>query len=241
MCQLLGLSSNKKVDIRFSLKEFKERGKENYHGFGFVFYKGKKPHIFKKPSSLAYENIEDKNFAFKSKIIIGHVRLASCGKQSHENTHPFVINNLSFAHNGTVTSVKKWQLGIFKPEGETDSEYAFCYLLDKIYKKNDIKEIYKILSDEAKEIRKLGRFNFLLTNGEYLFAFGDNSLFFVKRKAPFQEVTLRDDGYHLNLKEIKNSQEKAIIVATEPLTKEENWQKIDGLKLFKDGNEVKIN
>jgi predicted glutamine amidotransferase len=38
MCQLLGLSSNKEVDIQFSLKEFKKRGRKNPHGWGFAFF-----------------------------------------------------------------------------------------------------------------------------------------------------------------------------------------------------------
>ncbi|MCM8832236.1 MAG: class II glutamine amidotransferase [Candidatus Omnitrophica bacterium] len=241
MCQILGVSSNKRVDIQFSLKEFKKRGEENPHGFGFVFYnENNDPKLIKNPSSLKNESIEEKKYKFKSKIIIGHVRLASCGKVSHENTHPFLIKNWSFAHNGTVREVKNWQLNKFKPKGETDSEYAFCYLLDKIYNIAEIDEVADILKREALMICKLGRFNFLLSDGEYLYAYGDDSLYFVKREPPFQEVTLKDDGYHLHLKEIKDPDEKAIIIATKPLTKEENWQKIRGLKLFKYGEQVEL-
>ena len=36
MCQLLGLSSNKEVDIQLSLREFSHRGKKNRHGWGFA-------------------------------------------------------------------------------------------------------------------------------------------------------------------------------------------------------------
>ncbi len=241
MCQLLGISSNKKVDIQFSLKEFKERGKRNPHGFGFVFYENGIPKLIKKQKSLKDEDIEKEDYKFKSKIIIGHVRLASCGSQSYENTHPFVIGKWSFAHNGTVREVKNWQLNKFKPKGDTDSEYAFCYLLERISGKETIYEIVSILKNEASEIAKIGRFNFLLSDGEHLYAYGDDSLYFVKREAPFQEVKLKNTGYHLHLSKIKKPDEKAIIVATEPLTKEENWQKIVGLRLFKDGEEIKLN
>ncbi|MEM5777978.1 MAG: class II glutamine amidotransferase, partial [Candidatus Aenigmatarchaeota archaeon] len=133
MCQLLGVSSNKKVDIQFSLEEFKLRGERNYHGFGFAYYKDGNACLIRKPSSLAGENIEENKYRFKSKIIIGHVRLVSCGNSSHQNTHPFKIDNWLFAHNGTVTEIKNKPLNRFKPEGETDSEYAFCYLLEKLY------------------------------------------------------------------------------------------------------------
>lgn len=245
MCQLLGVSSNKKVDVQFSLKEFRERGRSNPHGFGFVFYENGNPKLIKKPSSFQEEDIEKEDYKFKSKIIIGHVRFATCGGPNHKNTHPFVKDNWSFAHNGTVIEIKYRPLNKFKPEGETDSEYAFCYLLDRIHDKNDIKEIIKILEKEASEIIKLGnkkvKFNFLLSDGNYLFAYGHTSLYFVKRESPFPTVTLKYSKYKLNLNEIKSPDEKAIIIATEPLTKEENWQKFEGLKLFKDGEEIKIN
>jgi len=241
MCQLLGLSSNKNVDIQLSLREFRHRGKRNPHGWGFAFYLDNEWKIIKKPKSLAYEDIESQEFKFKSKIIIGHVRLASCGKKSHLNTHPFKQDKWVFAHNGTVKDImkeEKFQLSKLKPSGETDSEYAFCYLLEKIGQEKDINKIAEILQREAEKIKKYGRFNFLLSDGKILYAYGDDELFFVKREAPFQEVTLKDDEYTLHLAEIKSSDEKAILIATEPFTKNESWPKISGLKMFKKGEEI---
>lgn len=242
MCQLLGLSSNKPVDIRFSIREFRQRGRYNPHGFGFLFYKkdNTKPELIKQPDALNKENINDHLYFFESKIIIGHVRLASCGGIAHKNTHPFKMDKWGFAHNGTVSDIKKWELNKNKNRllGETDSEYAFLYLLEKLENVNNFSEQREIIKEESEKIRQMGNFNFLLTDGEYLFAFGDTSLYFVERKAPFMEVTLKDDGYTLNLNEIKSPDEKAILIATEPLTKEENWIKISGLMVFKEGEIV---
>lgn len=240
MCQLLGVSSNKPVNIFFSLQEFQFRGQKNPHGFGFAFYREGMPEIIKKPTSLAKENIITQEFNFQSKIIIGHVRLASCGGQIHHNTHPFAQGRWCFAHNGTVTKIKEFRLEKFKPEGETDSEYAFCYLLDRIYHKSELNEIINILQNETLKIIELGKFNFLLSDGKNLYAFGDDSLYYVKRESPFQEVTLQDTGYHLHLNEIKAPDEKAIIIATVPLTKEEDWNQIKGLYVFSDGEEIKV-
>jgi glutamine amidotransferase len=243
MCQLLGLSSNKNVDIELSLREFRHRGESNPHGWGFAYYSDGKWELIRKPKSLADEDIQREQFKFKSKIIIGHVRLASCGNKSHLNTHPFLKDKWIFAHNGTVRKImnnEEFQLGRFRPSGETDSEYAFCYLLEKIWQETNLKKIREILQLEAEKVKKYGKFNFLLSDGEILFAYGDNRLFFVQRKAPFQEVTLKDESYTVHLAEIKSSDEKAILIATEPLTTNENWKKISGLKLFKDGNELKI-
>ncbi|RCK75110.1 MAG: hypothetical protein IGBAC_1246 [Ignavibacteriae bacterium] len=67
------------------------------------------------------QNIAQKEFNLRSKIIIGHVQLASCGKKIHRNTHPFVREKWSFAHNGTVIDIKNFPLNNFYTEGDTDS------------------------------------------------------------------------------------------------------------------------
>jgi glutamine amidotransferase len=229
---MLGVSANKEVDIRLSLREFKHRGRTNSHGWGFAFFKNGWE-IIKKPESLFEENISDEIFNFKSSIIIGHVRLASCGNQIHENTHPFKIGNWVFAHNGTVTAVKKLPLKKYKPAGDTDSEYAFCYLLEKIEQTpGDIEET---IAREAGRIKEYGNFNFLTSDGKKLYAYGHSSLFYVQREAPFPLVELRDEQFEINLTDIKSPGERAIIVATQPLTTNEKWIKITGLKVFEDG------
>lgn len=240
MCELLGVSANQPVNIQFSLREFRHRGIVHYHGWGFAFFEENVWKIIKKPESLYNENIQEKHFKFKSKIIIGHVRLASCGNQVHENTHPFNIERWAFAHNGTISEIinhTNFTLGKWKPEGETDSEYAFRYLLHKL-EENFFTNTEKVIEKEAEKIKKHGKFNFLLSDGEKLYAYGDTSLFYVKRKSPFQFATLRDDQYEVHLGEIKKHDEKAIVIATEPLTTNENWIKISGLKIFKDGEEL---
>lgn len=226
--------------FNFTIREFHHRGKGNPHGWGFAFYQDGDWKIIKEPSSLSAKDIKDEQFKFKSKTIIGHVRFISCGSQSHLNTHPFKINNWAFAHNGTVSGIMEdlqFALTAFKPEGKTDSEYAFCYLLEKIG--NEPENIKEVLEMEAQKIRQYGKFNFLLSNGETLFAYGDDRLYYVQRKAPFNTVTLIDDQYSVNLNEIKSPDERAIIIATEPLTVNEKWKRINGLKVFKGGKEVK--
>ena len=240
MCQLLGVSSNKKVDVQFTIREFHCRGKDNPHGWGFAFHQDGDWKIIKESSSLSAKDIKEEQFKFKSKTIIGHVRFISCGSQSHLNTHPFKINNWAFAHNGTVSGIMKdpqFALTAFKPEGKTDSEYAFCYLLDMI--NNNPKNIKEVLEAAALKIKQYGNFNFLLSDGNTVFAYGDDSLYYVQRKTPFNAVTLIDDQYSVNLEEIKSPDEMAIIIATEPLTVNEKWKRINGLMVFRGGKEVK--
>ena len=165
MCQLLGVSSNKHVDIQLPIREFRHRGETNPHGWGFAFFQDNAWKVIKEPRKLSCENVTDSRFHFKSNIIIGHVRFATCGDHIHENTHPFTINSWVFAHNGTVKDIKNkngFELTKYQPEGETDTEYAFCYLLEKIV--GHPENIGEILKSESDKIRQLehGRFNYLL-------------------------------------------------------------------------------
>ncbi len=237
MCQLLGVSANREVDIRLSLQEFQHRGKRNSHGWGFAFYENGGWKVIKKPRSLDDEDITWSDFLFQSRVIIGHVRLASCGAQTHENTHPFQRGKWFFAHNGTVRKIKNYKLNKYKPEGETDTEYAFCYLLERIEEVPN-QSVEAILKREAEKIQERGVFNFLMSDGEKLYAFGDTSLYYAHRKAPFPSVQLCDDGYEVDLKEIKKEGEEAIIIAPKPLTTEEKWIPIKGLKVFENSREI---
>lgn len=238
MCQLLGISANREVNIDFSMKEFKYRGRSNSHGWGFAFLENRKWKVIKKAGSMDDEDITQEQFKFKSKIIIGHVRIPSCGGAIHKNTHPFSADNWVFVHNGTVRDVKNYPLGERRPEGDTDSEYAFYYLMVKI--RQDPSNMIKILKEESDKICKLGRFNFLMSDGKMIFAYGHDSLYYIQRKSPFGFVTLRDEQYEVNLADIKEQDEQAIIVATEPLTVNENWINISGLKVFENGELIKL-
>ena len=60
------------------------------------------------------------------------------------NTHPFVRRlwdrDWIFAHNCTVSGIIEepgHRLGWCHPVGETDSEYVFCYILEKLSSLHD--------------------------------------------------------------------------------------------------------
>lgn len=65
-----------------------------------------------------------------SSIFIGHVRYATQGDNTYQNTHPFVRTfrdrEVALAHNGTQRPVMERRDLKFDPLGETDSEYLFC-------------------------------------------------------------------------------------------------------------------
>lgn len=184
----------------------------------------------------------------KSGIFIGHVRSISRGGKEFKNTHPFKreLNGREyiFAHNGTLENYKNFEISKFKPIGETDSEYIFCYLLNQISKK----EIYnwedlsfEWLFNKLKEINRLGKFNCLFSDGKLLYCYHDikgyKGLYYLKREAPFTKIQLSDEDYEINLKEEKDPKQKGYIIASNKLTNEK-WEKFvrGELIIFKEGS-----
>ncbi|MEM4413070.1 MAG: class II glutamine amidotransferase [Candidatus Caldarchaeum sp.] len=243
MCQLLGISSNRDVDITFSFREWRHRGDErNPHGYGFAWWKSSELQIVKAASSLykARDVDTEEVTAARSQIFIAHVRLKSVGPQDGVNTHPFTApfegRLFAFAHNGTVS--KNRTLHRLQPEGTTDSEHAFLWLLEQLAGTREA-EFASRLTQLADEIRQTGSFNFLMSDGRTLWAYADSSLHFIERRPPYGGtlVRLKDDGYTIRLREVKRPDERAVLVATQPLTDEAGWQKLHAgdLLVIRDG------
>lgn len=254
MCELLGLNFNRDVVSSFSFSGFRQRGKDNSDGWGLAYYNSGKAEIIKEASDASESILADSiryNRFIRSKIYIAHVRYATKGDKSFENTHPFKkeLNGKEyiFAHNGTIENFREFKLDKFKPEGQTDSEHIFCYLLDRISEKgikswdeNNFIWLYNILSD----LNGHGKLNCLFSDGEYLFCYRDNyssvGLNYVLRKAPFDgDIKFKDEDFDMNIFLKKFPAEKGYIIATEPLTNEQ-WQEFEwgSLKVFKSGEMI---
>ena len=250
MCELLALSFNNPVNFKLSIKAFKHRGLKNPDGWGIAFYPDKAALVVKEPASSTSSellNFLSSYGRIRSRIFIAHVRRASAGSVAYRNTHPFLreLNgkNYVFAHNGTLRGLKRLKLGRFKPVGETDSEYIFCYLLAEIEKKRIAEwdcEDFEWLYGKLKELNELGTLNCLLSDGKYLFAYHDvdgyNGLHYVWRVAPFPKVKLADEDFEVDLQELKEPGQRGYVVATRPLT-DESWLSFTPgeLIVFRDG------
>ena len=188
-----------------------------------------------------------KDYPIKSKNVISHIRRGNRGKVSLENTHPFkrVIwkEYWCFAHNGEYKGIKKRKLLKFFPVGTTDSEYAFCWLLDKIILKYEIKPrslkgMFKYIEELCYELSKMGISNLLFSDSKHLYAFCSTNLYWITRKSPFKKAHLIDEELSIDFKEVTTKTDIVTIIATQPLTKYEKWNKIskNTFLIFKDGN-----
>lgn len=242
MCELLGMAFNQAVQANFSFRGFVHRGAQNRDGWGIAYYPGEEfvAQVMKEPleadcSSLAEFIQKDKNIC--SPVFISHVRYAT-SEVCYANTHPFyrVLRGREyvFAHNGCLNDgyQESLPLGRWTPVGSTDSEYAFCHLMNII--ENEVPawddEGFRCLEASMRDdVNSFGSFNCLLSDGEHLFCYrdklGHKGLHYVKRVAPFSHVKLKDEDFEINLSEEKSPSQKGYIIATAPLT-DEPWTEL---------------
>ena len=166
-----------------------------------------------------------------------------------ENTHPFQREMWgrywTFAHNGTLKNLQS-RLGAktrpFLPVGSTDSEAAFCHLLEILWEafplgQPSLDELYARLAVATAELARLGDFNFLLSNGEALFAHCATQLTYIERRAPFVTAHLVDEDYTVDFSQVTTPNDRVTVIATVPLTDDEVWTPIEPgrLAVFCDG------
>ena len=242
MCQLLGMNSRLPASLTLSFTGFSQRGGGTDHhadGWGIAFFEsdgsapGKGVRYFVDKESAATSPIAKmlRGYPIKSHNVVAHVRKATVGAVRLENSHPFVRELWGrywvFAHNGDLKDFNPPLHGSFRPVGNTDSELAFCWLMQELAKSHagvpSVHELTLTLRELVPRIARHGTFNFLLSNGQALWAHASTKLCYLVRQHPFCEVHLKDDDVRVDLSELNGREDRLAIVVTEPLTTNENW------------------
>jgi glutamine amidotransferase len=250
MCELLGMSASVPTDICFSFAGLTRRGGQtgpHSDGWGIAFYDGKGCRTFHDPAASAQSPIADflRGHSIKGEIVISHIRRANRGRVALENTHPFLRemwgHNWVFAHNGQLRGIKNLPLGTYRPIGTTDSEYAFCWLLGRLRERWDKPPADRALKTAiarlTAELGALGVFNMLLSDSRSLYCFRSTNLVWLTRRAPFRPATLVDEDLTVDFAKHTSPTDIVTIVATRPLTSDENWSPLpkSELVVFRDG------
>ena len=235
MCELLGMSANVPTDVVFSFTGLMQRGGNtgpHRDGWGIGFYEGRGLRLFQDPQASADSEIARlvQRYPIKSETVIGHIRQANVGAVSLANTHPFMREmwgrNWCFAHNGQMPDFAPAS-GIYQPVGDTDSEAAFCDILNRVRNacthECSIEQLLPVIVEACEEYRGKGVFNCLLSNGEWLFSFCSTKLAHITRRAPFGPATLKDADMSVDFQSETTPNDVVTVIATEPLTDNELW------------------
>jgi glutamine amidotransferase len=112
--------------------------------------------------------------AARPEIIFGHLRKASVGSRSINNTQPFISGKYMFCQNGTISDSEKIKLERnleSKLKGETDSERFFFYILQLLAKHKKINAA--LVKKSIKEAVVYIRENFDFTSLNMIFSDGE--------------------------------------------------------------------
>ena len=247
------MNCNAPTDVTFSFTGFAQRGgrtDEHADGWGIAFFEGgndKGLRHFVDHQSACDSPVAEliRRYPIKSRNVIAHIRKATQGKVALENCHPFVRELWGrywvFAHNGNLENFHPRLHAAFQPVGSTDSERAFCYLMQELAKSHagvpDVAVLTLTLRELVPWIAGHGTFNFMLSNGQALWAHASTRLHYVERKHPFAHAQLSDEDLSIDFAQHTQPTDRVAVVVTAPLTVNEAWVPFEPgeLKVFVDG------
>ena len=250
MCQLLGMNANTPTDLMFSFTGFSTRAEEHKDGFGIAFFEGAGTRLFVDAQSARLSPVAEmvRHYPIRSHNVIAHIRKATQGVVALENTHPFVRELWGrywvFAHNGDLKNYQPRLHAAFRPVGSTDSERAFCWLMQELSKAHadlpPVGELTATLAELVPRIAAHGSFNFMLSNGQALWAHCSTKLSWLVREHPFRKARLQDEDMSVDFAELTTTADRVAVVVTEPLTADEAWRAFEPgeLKVFVNGGVV---
>jgi predicted glutamine amidotransferase len=191
MCELFAMSARFPTRVTLSLEEFSRHGGlsgPHKDGWGIAWYDERDVHLVKEvlpaATSPCVRFIQGNPFV--TPLALSHVRKATRGEVALRNCQPFIREMggvwHSFAHNGDLTDIANVATpphGSCHPVGETDSERAFCALLEGLRPlwqadgRPALETRLRVIESFAAGLRRLGPANFIYCDGDALFAHAD--------------------------------------------------------------------
>jgi glutamine amidotransferase len=223
--------------MRFSFRGLTRRGGatgEHADGWGLASFdpQGGGLRVIREESAAAFSPLAAQmaEHDLKALYSLAHIRKATQGVVALENCHPFHRRwrgrEWVFAHNGNLLGPLPGT-HLFRPEGSTDSEIAFCWILEQLNAADadpeDLEATFATLVDASRRLEHQGTFNCLISNGSWLFAHASSRLHRITRRSPFGRATLADDDLSVDFSELAGVDDVVTIVSTEPLTTDEEW------------------
>lgn len=221
-------------------------GHTHGHGWGVAEHPDGVPFV-EKQAWAAYHGEHFKKTAARvyARNVIAHVRRATVGPPSIENTHPFVHGIWLFAHNGTIPNfdqVRERLLAELDPlhrteiRGSTDSEHLFRYLLT-LWEHEPGRPLMETLRTGLEQVIAWCReidpdqkiaLNLLWTNGQQMVGSRLNrTLWYLERDGIVPCEICGKPHVHHDSKQHYH----AVEIASEPIT-HENWLQVPNGTVF---------
>lgn len=252
MCRLYGFLATESTRLECSLidahnalqvqSDRDSRGVRNADGWGIAHWEGLRPEIIKSTDpAFADRRFSEAATKVSSDAVVAHIRAATVGGVAERNTHPFTYGPWSFAHNGTIANIEHvathLDLGRFgPPDGETDSELAFLWILNRMADygldpetpAENLDSLVDLVAEAVLELVRITirtgaseppKLNFLLSDGRHMVASRwGHTLFWTFRRGikdcavcGTSHCPAADDSY------------RSVVIASEPITADEDW------------------
>lgn len=183
MCELYAINSRRPVRANDHLQLFFLDSVHHPHGWGLAWREGGRVLLHKEELRAL-----DSNYLgylldepIRSSHVVAHIRNATIGSLSYNNTHPFRRTDLGgrrwiVAHNGTILNDRLTSGYRAFAAGDTDSEQIVIYLIDALddvaERKGaplDFGERFVVLSHAIEELSQENKLNLVLDDGEFTY------------------------------------------------------------------------
>lgn len=246
MCELFAMSARLPTNVHLSLDELARHGGgtgPHRDGWGVAFGQQGDALVMREADAandsacLAFL----KRQQISSGMVVAHIRKATQGPRLLRNTQPFTrelggVMHI-FAHNGMFPGIEsdpRFPVRRFRPIGDTDSEHAFCALLERISALwsdglPSLDERLRVIATFAAELRTVGPANFIYADGDAIFAHGHRRRNAAGELAPpglhvlCRSCQPGSDGRELDFAGVSiphDAEQHVALLATVPLTSE---------------------
>lgn len=183
------MSSRYPTSVGFSLETLARRGGldgPHKDGWGVAYFEDRDVFLLRESRPAAESGLVQfmEENGPQSNLVLSHIRQATQGEPALRNTQPFQreLGGRAhvFAHNGNIPGIEdacNLESSRYTPVGDTDSEVAFCFLLERLARLWNpptgrppaIELRLEIVADFAAMLRQRGPFNFIYSDGDALF------------------------------------------------------------------------
>jgi predicted glutamine amidotransferase len=255
MCRLFGLHAGREpVNATFWLLEapgsLLEQSHRNPDGFGLgTFEPDGSPEVDKAPLAAHVAELFAREAREEcSTTYVAHVRYASVGELTLENTHPFVLDGRIFGHNGIVGDLDRVEaeLGDLRDDllGSTDSERLFALVTRHIRDHGgNVKAGIISATRWLAENVELYSLNFVMATAEELWAlrYPEGNEMWVLHHMP-EDEPLNEHGSYGEINVVMDAarEKPVVVIASEKMDDDPRWRELRPGELVRVGPDLDL-